>query len=273
MLELRDVVTSWRREGFRVGFVPTMGALHEGHLSLVNIAGKHCDRVVVSIFVNPAQFAPGEDFESYPRAEAEDIAKLSGYPTHLVYLPARDEIYPKDFSTEIRVGGPADELESEARPHFFHGVSLIVTKLLLQVLPDVAVFGEKDYQQLQVIQKLVADLDIPVKIIGGPTVRESDGLAMSSRNAYLSVSERIVAGKLNILMQEAIEEMTSGASVSATIDKARNALLAAGFDEVDYLEVRDAKSLKTIHAIDHSARLLAAVRIGTTRLIDNMGIE
>ncbi len=259
--DLRAQVAAWRmgNEGLgaeRVGLVPTMGALHDGHLSLVDAARKHAGRVAVSIFVNPTQFAPHEDFDRYPRDLEADAAKL-GSGTDLVFAPTAREMYPDGFATTISVGGPSEGLETDFRPHFFAGVATVVAKLLTAAQPDVAVFGEKDWQQLQVIRRLVADLALPVEIVGAPIMREADGLAMSSRNAYLKPHERAVAAKMNVILREARDP---GA--------ARQALLDAGFDSVDYVAVRDAMTLGA--ASSGQKRILAAARIGGTRLIDNM---
>ncbi len=270
---LRDQVALWRSGGLTVGFVPTMGALHEGHLSLVDLAAHHADKVVVSIFVNPAQFAPHEDFDDYPRTEDADMEKLSLRPVDGVYLPNRDAMYPPNFSTDVTVGGVSEGLESATRPHFFGGVATVVTKLLNQVQPDIAVFGEKDYQQLLVIRRLVRDLDMPIEIIGGPTGREADGLAMSSRNAYLTTPQRETAGELNKIMRHAIEAIEGGEDAALAVEKAKTALLAAGFNAVQYLDLRDAETLEPLKPNTKSARLLAAVGIGELRLIDNMAVS
>ena len=247
---LRARVRSWRGDGLSVGFVPTMGALHQGHLALVQLAKAQCDRVVASIYVNPAQFAPGEDFEAYPRSVIEDSQKLTEARCDLVYLPTTEVIYPEGFATTISMTGPALGLESDARPHFFNGVATVVAKLLNQVRPDVAVFGEKDYQQLLVIRQLARDLDLGVDIIAGETVRERDGLALSSRNAYLNAAD--------------------GQSIAQARQAALDAC-QAGFDGVDYVEVRCAGSLAELGEgrLGVPARVLAAVRLGQTRLIDN----
>ncbi|MBV9992657.1 MAG: pantoate--beta-alanine ligase [Alphaproteobacteria bacterium] len=249
-------VGNGRVGGDRVALVPTMGALHEGHVSLVEAARKHAGRVVVSIFVNPTQFAPHEDFDRYPRDLQADAAKLGG-GTDLIFAPTVREMYPDGFATTVSVGGPSEGLETDFRPHFFAGVATVVAKLLVAAMPDVAVFGEKDWQQLQVIRRLVADLALPIEIVGAPIMREADGLAMSSRNAYLKPGERAVAGRMNVILREARDP---GA--------AKQALLDAGFDSVDYVAVRDAITLGP--ASSGPKRILAAARIGGTRLIDNM---
>lgn len=272
--DLRAVVAVWRRAGLRVALVPTMGALHEGHLSLVRLARTHAERVVASLFVNPKQFAANEDLGRYPRDEAGDAAKLAAVGCDLLFAPGPEQMYPADFSTSVNVDGVSAPLEGEMRPHFFGGVATVVTKLLLQCGPDCAIFGEKDYQQLLVIKRLVRDLDMPIAIIPGPTVRESDGLAMSSRNAYLNERERTSAARLNVIMREAIVALEGGAPIASTEAEAVRALEAAGFSPVDYVSVRDAETLaKLPHAkVDRPARILAAAWLGATRLIDNMAV-
>jgi pantoate--beta-alanine ligase len=274
--DLRARMRTWRDGGLRVGLVPTMGALHDGHLSLVHAAMETCDRTVVSIFVNPAQFAPSEDFDSYPRGEVDDLAKLAALGTHLVFAPGRAEIYPEGFATTVTVSGVSEGLCGASRPHFFQGVATVVTKLLLQCLPDRAFFGEKDYQQLMVIRQRARDLDIPVDIVGAPTVREPDGLALSSRNAYLSTEERRRAPLLHRTMQAVAGKVVQGEPVPAVIAWARDELTAARFDPIDYLEIRDAGTLASIEdAWDRArpARVFAAAYLGSTRLIDNIAIE
>ncbi|HWA89209.1 MAG TPA: pantoate--beta-alanine ligase [Rhizomicrobium sp.] len=246
--DLRAQVAAWRGAGARIGLVPTMGALHAGHLSLVEETRKRAGRVVVSIFVNPAQFAPHEDFDRYPRTLDTDAAKL-GDRADLIFAPSVKEMYPDGFATRIDVGGPSEGLETDFRPHFFSGVATVVAKLLIAAAPDLAVFGEKDWQQLQVIRRLAADLALPVEIVGAPIVREADGLAMSSRNAYLTPEQRKVAGRMNVILRAARDA-----------DAAKQALLEAGFDTVDYVAIRD-------------GRILAAAKIGGTRLIDNMAVS
>lgn len=269
---LREQVAAWRGAGDSVALVPTMGALHEGHLSLVRLANAKADRTVVSIFVNPTQFAPGEDLETYPRDTAGDMAKLKALKTDLVFAPAADEMYTTDFSTRIEVGGLTEGLCARSRPHFFGGVATVVAKLLLQCLPDFAMFGEKDYQQLLVVKRMVRDLDIPVEIIGGPTVREADGLAMSSRNAYLSHQDRAVASQLYKTITAVAAELGRGAEISAQLQSAREMLSEAGF-EIDYLEVRSADTLLPLAGIvEAPARVFAAVVLDRTRLIDNVPV-
>jgi pantoate--beta-alanine ligase len=271
--DLRASVNDWRKDGLRVGFVPTMGALHEGHLALVRQALEAADRVVVSIFVNPAQFAEGEDFDSYPRTLEDDAAKLARTGAQLIYVPTARVMYPEGFATQVRLGGPAEGLESAARPHFFHGVALVVTKLLNQVRPDIAVFGEKDYQQLLVVRRLAADLDLGVEIVAGETVREADGLALSSRNAYLSPDDRRRAGALNVILSEFAQALRSGGD-PAKAEASAMAKAEQAFDAVDYVTVRHAHTLSKMpeSPISHPARVLAAVKVGTTRLIDNMPV-
>lgn len=268
--DIRAVVADWRRQGLTIGFVPTMGALHAGHLALVSRALTRADRVVVSIFVNPAQFAPGEDFDAYPRTLETDAAALADAGAHLVYAPDASQMYPNGFATTVSLSGPSEGLESAARPHFFAGVATVVSKLFNQVRPDLAVFGEKDYQQLLVIERMTEDLDLDVEIVPGVTVREADGLAMSSRNAYLTQSDRERAGMLNLILSDFARSLEAGADVS---DAQAVALSAAknAFDSVDYVEARCARTLSAFSSgpIDRPARVLAAVKIGKTRLIDN----
>ncbi len=269
---LRNEIAGWRKAGLRVGLVPTMGALHEGHLSLVRAAKEKTDRVVTTLFVNPRQFAPQEDFDRYPRDETGDAAMLASAGCDLLYAPERSAMYPQGFSTNVIVTDVSTPLEGEFRPHFFGGVATVVTKLLLQALPDTAFFGEKDYQQLQVIKRMTRDLDIPVVIEGCATVRESDGLAMSSRNAYLSAGERRIAARLNLILHEAIKAVRGGDAIAVTETEAARQLTAAGFSSVDYLAIRDAETLAPIEDFARPARILAAAWLGKTRLIDNMAV-
>ena len=272
--DLRAQVRAWRAAGDRIGLVPTMGALHEGHLSLLRRARQDANRVVASVFVNPTQFAPGEDFAAYPRDEAGDTALLASAGCDLLYAPPPGEIYPDGFSTTVTVAGVSRGMEGVARPTHFAGVATVVAKLLLQAEPDLAVFGEKDYQQLQVIRRLVRDLDIPVEVIGAPTVRTQDGLARSSRNAYLSEAERATAGKLNVILADAARALAGGAEVAPTEAAAIRALKAAGFGPIDYLEARGAEDLRRMGPgpVDGPARVLVAAWLGRTRLIDNMQV-
>jgi pantoate--beta-alanine ligase len=266
--DLRRAIAALRHDG--IGMVPTMGALHEGHISLVREARKHAGHVVVSVFVNPTQFAPHEDFGAYPRTLKADMARL-GDTADIVFAPNAGEMYPDGHATTITVGGPAHGLETDFRPHFFAGVATVVAKLLIAARPDVAVFGEKDYQQLLVVRQLARDLDLPTQIIGAPTLREADGLAMSSRNAYLSAQERGIAGRLNVILKNVIASARTG-SLRAAEASGIDALWQAGFDHVDYVSIRDAATLDHIAALDRPARILAAAKIGKTRLIDNMAV-
>ncbi|MGZ3275499.1 MAG: pantoate--beta-alanine ligase [Caulobacteraceae bacterium] len=272
--DLRARVAAWRREGLSVALVPTMGALHEGHLSLVRRALEEADRVVASLFVNPTQFAPGEDFEAYPRGEAHDAGLLASAGCHLLYAPTPAEIYPDGFSTTVTVAGVSGPLEGERRPTHFAGVATVVAKLLMQAGPDAAVFGEKDWQQLQVIRRMARDLDLPVRIVGAPTVRAEDGLALSSRNAYLTPEQRPVAGVLNRVMKALAEAAAAGEPLAPAEQAAADVLLEAGFDKVDYIEVRHAETLEPLRPSvgDAPARVLVAAWLGKTRLIDNMGV-
>jgi pantoate--beta-alanine ligase len=267
--ELRARLGAARQAGARIGLVPTMGALHEGHLSLVSETRARCGLTVTSIFVNPAQFGPNEDFARYPRTFEEDCAKLVGL-ADVVFAPSVGEMYPEGFVTRIEVCGPALGLESDFRPHFFSGVSTVVAKLLIAAMPDEATFGEKDYQQLLVIRRLVTDLGLPIDIVGGKTVREADGLAMSSRNAYLSPNDRKVAGQLNGVLRDVVKKVQQGEPLASAEAWSRDALLHAGFTSVDYVAVHDAETLAFIETLTRPARVLAAARLGTTRLIDNL---
>ena len=273
---LRAAVGAWRADGLRAALVPTMGALHDGHLSLVRIGLSRADRVVASIFVNPTQFAPHEDLAAYPRDEAGDAAKLAGAGCHLLFAPTVDEMYRPGAATVVTVSGVSEPLDGEVRPGHFAGVATVVTKLLNQARPDVAIFGVKDYQQLQVIRRLAIDLDLGVEIIGAPTARAADGLALSSRNAYLSVAERLQAPELAAALVAAVRSLRAGAPIAQTEVTAIARLGAAGFGPVDYVEVRDAVDLSRLGpgplAFDRPARILAAARLGRTRLIDNMAV-
>ena len=266
---LRDI----RKRNARVGLVATMGALHDGHLSLVRLAKKHADRIVVSIFVNPTQFAAHEDFGSYPRTLKTDVAKLSGEGVDLVWSPNANTMYPDGFATRIAPEGPAlAGLEDKFRPHFFGGVATVVGKLFNQCRPDVTVFGEKDYQQLQVVTRLSQDLDMGVRVIGAPVIRERDGLAMSSRNTYLSADERSRAPVLHQVLKVSAKAIRDGGSPESVLAKGAKAIEAAGF-AVDYLEARHARTLAPVSSLkDGPIRLLVAAKIGTTRLIDNVRV-
>jgi pantoate--beta-alanine ligase len=270
--DLRKHIALWRKGEVRVGLVPTMGALHQGHMALVEAARAECDRIVASIFVNPKQFAPTEDLGSYPRREAADLEMLRSAEVDLVFFPAVDEMYPPDFATLVRVSGLTEGLCGAHRSGHFDGVTTVVTKLLIQALPDIAYFGEKDYQQLTVVRRLARDLDIPVRIAGVPTVREPDGLALSSRNVYLSAEERRIAPNLaRVLRSIAAVLAQDPNAVAQEIAHGSAALQQAGF-AVEYLEIREAESLAVTSEVTASSRVFAAVRLGTTRLIDNMPI-
>lgn len=268
--DVQTAVGEWRAAGASIGFVPTMGALHEGHVALVRAARAGNDRVVVSIFVNPTQFNSASDLAAYPRREAGDVDLLVAAGVDLVYLPAADEMYPTGFATAVEVAGISEGLCGAFRPGHFRGVATVVTKLLLQVAPDRAYFGEKDFQQLRVIQTLVQDLDIPVEVKGVATVRESDGLALSSRNLRLSPEERQVAAGLPRALFHAADRIGAGAAVPEALEEARHAILDAGFREVEYLELRSARTLAPLAGLTEPARLLAAAWVGEVRLIDNV---
>ncbi|HWY61076.1 MAG TPA: pantoate--beta-alanine ligase [Rhizomicrobium sp.] len=268
--ELRRALEPLRKDG--VALVPTMGALHDGHLALVAAARERTRHVAVSIFVNPTQFAPHEDFSSYPRGLEADATKLAAARTTLIFAPPAQEMYPDGFATTVSVKGPATGLESDFRPHFFDGVATIVAKLLIAAAPDYVLFGEKDYQQLLVVKRLVRDLALPVEIIAVPIAREADGLAMSSRNAYLSQAERKVAGQLNLVLKDVVAALQRGADVVQAQSAGVAALKQAGFESVDYVALRDAESLAPVSGLEKPVRLLAAARIGKIRLIDNFPI-
>jgi pantoate--beta-alanine ligase len=273
--ELEQSIGAWKKEKRRIAFVPTMGALHEGHVSLMKIGLDNANKCVASIFVNPAQFAPNEDFASYPREEGADLAKLEAAGVHLVYMPQEKEIYPTGPVADLRAGPAAVGLESEFRPHFFNGVVSVVARLFDQVMPDVAVFGEKDYQQLCVIREMVREMNSPLEVMSGPIIRDAEGLALSSRNAYLSETELKIARRLNktlYALAEKLKEFPTEAYdlVSSGVSR----LSEAGFDEVDYMELREANTLKPLSKLQGrgNARLLAAAHIGKTRLIDNVAV-
>jgi pantoate--beta-alanine ligase len=269
--DLRAHLAKWRKAGETIALVPTMGALHEGHLSLVALAKHKADRAVVSIFVNPIQFGPREDFHLYPRDEAGDLEKLAEAGAELVFAPDVAEMYPQGFSTKVSVGDLTEDLCGAARPNHFDGVATVVTKLLLQCAPDMAIFGEKDYQQLLVIKRLVRDLNIPVEIIGAPIVREKDGLALSSRNVYLSAEERRIAPLLYQTISEVAADLARGRGCDDAVVAARYKLDAAGF-RVNYVAVRDPETLKPLSGPVKRARVLAAAFLGDTRLIDNVAV-
>lgn len=270
--ELRARVKYWRDQGLTVAFVPTMGALHEGHLTLVRQGREVADRVVASVFVNPTQFGPNEDFSRYPRQEEKDATLLESAGCNLLFAPTVAEMYPPGFATSVHVAGVSEGLCGTFRPGHFDGVATVVTKLLLQCLPDVALFGEKDFQQLKVIERLARDLDVPVRIQGVPTVREADGLAMSSRNAYLSAEERRIAPELYRVLQRVADGLRQGGLAPELCAAASRDLLAAGFLSVDYVEVRAADTLAPVERLAAPARIIAAARLGGARLIDNLAV-
>jgi len=269
---LRARIAGWRAEGLTVGLVPTMGALHDGHLTLIRRAQEEVDRVCATIFVNPTQFAPSEDFAVYPRDEGRDVALLAGEGTNLLFSPTVETMYGPGHVTRVSLPGLGDELEGAFRPGFFTGVATVVTMLLSQAGADVAVFGEKDYQQLLVIRRLATDLHIPTRIVGAPTLRESDGLALSSRNAYLSKDERSVAPALHRVLSRVALRVRGGAEVGAETEAGKAELVEGGFDKVDYLDVRSADTLAPVSRIETPARVLAAAWLGKTRLIDNVEV-
>jgi len=270
--DLRTIVAGWRREAASIAVVPTMGALHEGHLSLVRAALEKADRVIVTLFVNPKQFNSAADLAAYPRTEVEDAAKLAPLGAHLLYAPDAVEIYPEGFATAVSVGGVSEGLCGAFRPGHFDGVATVVAKLFLQTGADLAFFGEKDFQQLHVVRRMARDLDIPITVIGCPTVREEDGLALSSRNVRLSLAERLAAPKLASILHTAAGQIANGAPVSLTLAEARAAILSAGYREVEYLELRADADLRPLNALYCPARLLVAAWLGNTRLIDNVEV-
>ncbi len=253
-----------------------MGALHDGHLSLVRLAKKNATKVVASIFVNPTQFAPGEDFDTYPRNESADRAKLDSAGCDLVYLPGVEEMYPEGTKTNVRVEEMSDLLDGVYRPHFFYGVATVVARLFLHVQPDIAVFGEKDYQQLQIIRRMVRDLGFPIRILGGETARDADGLAQSSRNLYLSPEERRIAGTLQAALHRAAVRLSLGVTPSEALEEARTLIMTAGFTQMNYVSLVDAATLEDLPdeplVQGTVARLLGAAWLGKTRLIDNISV-
>jgi pantoate--beta-alanine ligase len=270
---LQEGLAALRADGGRVAMVPTMGALHAGHMALVKEARRLADHVVVSIFVNPTQFGPNEDLSAYPRREAEDVAMLEAGGVEVLWAPTVEAMYPAGFATSIRVAGVSETLDGAHRPGHFDGVATVVSKLFGQVQPDVACFGEKDYQQLAVIRRMVADLNLPVVIAGVPTQRDSEGLALSSRNTYLSAQQKRQALSLSRALNVAASGICEGADIPSALDVATKAILAGGFDTVDYVELRDAATLAPLESLGTPARLLAAARIGGTRLIDNVPVN
>ena len=270
---LRRALARFRAQGETIALIPTMGALHAGHLALVRLAQRRADRVIVSIFVNPTQFAPHEDLKTYPRTFAADVAALGKLKADLVWVPSVKTMYPPGFATRIVPEGPATAgLEDAFRPHFFAGVATVVAKLLIQCAPDIAVFGEKDFQQLKVVTRLARDLDLSTRIVGVPTVREADGLALSSRNRYLAPEDRAAAPTLYRVLAESAEKIASGQPIRGTLRAGRAAIATARF-ALDYLEARHAETLAPVKSSkDSPVRLLVAARIGGTRLIDNVGV-
>lgn len=271
---LRALVADWRRQGLRVGLVPTMGNLHRGHLELVRVAHGHAERVVTSVFVNPLQFGPAEDFARYPRTLGQDAELLRGAGNHCLFAPPEDEVYPRgrDDHTAVEVPGLSDLLCGASRPGHFRGVATVVAKLFNMVQPDVAVFGRKDFQQLAIIRRMTEDLNLPIAIVGVPIVREPDGLALSSRNGYLSAAERALAPRLHGVLQRAVARLTDGAEVAGTESQAVADLTEAGF-RPDYVSVRRRADLGPAAAGDCELVILAAAYLGRTRLIDNVPFE
>ncbi len=271
--KLRHAIAELQARRHTIALVPTMGALHAGHFSLVRIAQRRADRVIVSIFVNPTQFAPNEDLSTYPRTWSADLAALKELKADLIWVPAVETMYPEGFATRIVPEGPATVgLEDAYRPHFFAGVATVVAKLLIQCQPDIALFGEKDYQQLKVVSRLARDLGLKTKIVGAPIVREKDGLALSSRNRYLTPDERATAPALYRVLKGCADRIKAGGPVAAVLDDGRAAITRAGF-AIDYLEARNADTLAPLAApAAEPIRLLVAARIGGTRLIDNLPI-
>jgi len=270
--DLRACVAKWRAGGHTVAVVPTMGFLHRAHVAMIAAAQARCDRVIVTIFVNPKQFGENEDFDTYPRDLDGDIAKLREAGADVAFVPRASEMYPAGFSTSVLVAGLTDSLCGASRPGHFDGVSTVVTKLLLQCQADDAMFGEKDYQQLQVVRRMARDLDIPVRICPVPTVREDDGLAISSRNVKLSAAQRAIAPAIYRELRAAAARIAGGSSIAEAEAAGREALNQAGFDQVDYFEARDAETLAPMVNLDRQARVFAAAWLGEARLIDNIAI-
>jgi pantoate--beta-alanine ligase len=270
LAELRSIAAGWREEKASIAVVPTMGALHEGHLSLVRAALAKADRVIVTLFVNPKQFNSAADLAAYPRTEHDDAAKLGPLGAHLLYAPHAEEIYPAGFATTVSVSGVSDGLCGAGRAGHFNGVATVVAKLFLQTSADIALFGEKDFQQIHVVRRMASDLDIPIEIIGCPTVRETDGLALSSRNVRLSAEERTIAPELATILSAAAKQLSSGAEAARVMGAAKKSIIAAGFRELEYLELRSEADLAPLERADRPARLLAAAWLGETRLIDNV---
>ena len=270
--DLREIIAQWRKDGASVGLVPTMGALHQGHMALVRVIQEKVDRTIVSIFVNPKQFGVDEDLDDYPRPLEDDLAQLASVKVDAAFVPEAEMIYPAGFSTIVSVSGLTNFMCGKERPGHFEGVATIVTKLLLQALPDAAIFGEKDYQQLLIIRQLVSDLDIPVEIYSAPIERESDGLAISSRNRYLSASDRRLAPALYATLQSIAKDAVENFNYRSLESRGIEALLEAGFEDVDYFEFRDAETLELALRSDQAKRLFAAAFIGGKRLIDNVAL-
>lgn len=270
--ELQEKVAGWKRSGILVGVVPTMGALHDGHLSLARAARAQSDRVIVTIFVNPKQFNNPDDLKKYPRTEAHDLALLEAEGVDVLFAPQPDEVYPDGFATNVTVRGVSEPLEGANRPGHFDGVATVVSKLFGMTQAGRAFFGEKDWQQVQVVQRLVRDLNIPIKIIPCPTIREADGLAMSSRNVRLTEAERAQAPALYAIMQRAAAAIRAGGGIEAALETARAEVLAAGFREIEYLDLREAETLAQVTDLAKPVRLLAAVWLGDVRLIDNIDV-
>ena len=271
--EVRSRVSRWQKDGQRVALVPTMGGLHEGHLSLVRHAAKLADRVIVSLFVNPTQFNNKGDLEKYPRDEVSDRKKMAGLGVDVLFAPDAIEMYPPGFATEVTISGASDMLCGKYRPGHFDGVATIVTKLFLQTGADVACFGEKDFQQLSLVRQLVRDLNIPIEIAGVPTVREEDGLAMSSRNVRLSAEDRVIAPQLHEALVGVRDAVKGGKNVATAIRTAKSRLVKAGFSSIDYLELRAEDNLETVKNLKRPARLLVAAWLGDVRLIDNIPVN
>lgn len=271
-LALNLALSEWVADGERIAFVPTMGALHDGHLALVARAKDLADRVVVSIFVNPLQFNDPSDLERYPRDEESDLSKLEATGCDLVWLPASADLYPEGFATTVRVAGVSERWEGEHRPGHFDGVATVVAKLFGEVVPNVALFGEKDFQQLAVIRRMATDLGLCDEIVGVPTMRETDGLALSSRNAHLSPDERERAAGLYWALRNARSSILAGQPIAAALGEGRNALLLAGFSRIDYFALVDAATLEPLDEPKEGSRLIAAAVMGTTRLIDNLAL-
>ena len=270
--ELRQQTALWRKADETIGVVPTMGALHQGHLSLARAAREKCDRVVVTIFVNPKQFDDPDDLKNYPRTEEDDARKLESIGADLIYVPDPEQIYPDGFATTVSVSGLTDMLCGESRPGHFDGVATVVSKLFTQTSADFAFFGEKDYQQLQIVRRMASDLDLPVAVIGCPTIREEDGLAMSSRNLLLSDRSRVYAPVLAEVMEDMREKLRKGATMTAILRDAEARIMAAGFNSIDYLELRDGGDLSLLDTARPHARLFAAAWLAGVRLIDNIAV-